>query len=732
MTLEKAGVRWLHVLFFLSGFPALLYQIVWQRALLSIYGVNIESVTVVVSAFMLGLGLGSLAGGYLSRRVGPLLVVFALMELSVAAFGVISLRLFHWAASFTAGAPALETGLISFALVLVPTILMGATLPVLVAHLFRISRNVGRSVGSLYFVNTLGSAVACFLAAEVTMHRLGMSGSVMLAAAINTLVALAVLFVHFSSRSAIQLTAPVPPVCRPPGLLAFPLAATLSAITGFLSLCYEIIWYRVYSFITGGSAKSFAFVLGAFLAGIALGSLLARGICLDTSPANRAMIRRRIAMLALVANLAGFVSVPTVAFAVRHVNYLMTLPLIAAAAGLLGAVFPLLCHIAVAPDSRVGAGLSWLYLANIIGSALGSFVVGFVLMDVWGLRTIALALALAGLSVALAVWTPASSRQAERVAAYATIAALYAACISTSGPLFRDVYEKLQKKDVYRPGHPFTDIVETRSGVITVDSDRTIYGGGAYDGRLITDITETDTVLRPFAISFFHPDPEDVLIIGLAGGAWAEVIANHPQVKRVTVVEINPGYFTVIRRYQEVAPMLSNPKVEMFVDDGRRWLVRYPQRKFDLIVMDTTYSWRDHATNVLSREFLELARKHLKAGGILYYNATHSGDAELTGVTSFPYALRFGPLLAVSDSPIETDKDRWRRVLISYRLEGQPVFDLSDEDDRVRLDEVLAYADTLHSPAYDRTSMEDAANIRRRNQGRRIITDDNMATEWTR
>ena len=237
MAFEKGPVRWLHVLFFLSGFPALLYQIVWQRALLSIYGVNIESVTVVVTAFMLGLGLGSVAGGYLSRRRAPLLVIFALMELSVAIFGVISLRLFQWAASYTADAPALETGLISFALVLVPTVLMGATLPVLVAHLFRISGNVGRSVGSLYFVNTLGSAAACFLAAEVTMHRLGMSGSVMLAAGINTLVCAAVLTLHFRSRGAAEATLCVRVKNRPPGLLPLPLAATLSAITGFISLC---------------------------------------------------------------------------------------------------------------------------------------------------------------------------------------------------------------------------------------------------------------------------------------------------------------------------------------------------------------------------------------------------------------------------------------------------------------------------------------------------------------
>jgi spermidine synthase len=162
---KVAHFRWLYPLFFLSGFPALLYQIVWQRTLFAIYGVNIESVTVVVSAFMLGLGLGSLAGGRISRNPrAPLLLLFAAAEFGIAGYGLASLALFHRVAAFTAGAPAVATGLLSFALVVIPTILMGATLPLLVAQLVRISGNVGQSVGILYFVNTLGSAVACFAA----------------------------------------------------------------------------------------------------------------------------------------------------------------------------------------------------------------------------------------------------------------------------------------------------------------------------------------------------------------------------------------------------------------------------------------------------------------------------------------------------------------------------------------------------------------------------------------
>src|ERR1700733_3701968 len=131
----QKSFRWFYLLFFLSGFPALIYQIVWQRTLFSIYGVNIESVTIVVSAFMLGLGLGSLAGGRVSKSpTAPLLLLFGGIELGIAAYGMASLPLFHAVSRFSAGAPPLETGVLSFAMVVVPTLLMGATLPLLVAQ----------------------------------------------------------------------------------------------------------------------------------------------------------------------------------------------------------------------------------------------------------------------------------------------------------------------------------------------------------------------------------------------------------------------------------------------------------------------------------------------------------------------------------------------------------------------------------------------------------------------
>lgn len=175
--------------FLLSGIAAIVYQLVWQRALFVLYGTDTASVTVVVAAFMLGLGLGSLAGGELSRRQIPLLLLFALAELGIGLFGLASLSIFTLVGEATTGASLLATGIISFLIVLIPTSLMGATLPLLVAYVVERTKNVGVSVGVLYFVNTLGSAIGCFLAASYLFVEFGMTGSVMVAASVNIVVA---------------------------------------------------------------------------------------------------------------------------------------------------------------------------------------------------------------------------------------------------------------------------------------------------------------------------------------------------------------------------------------------------------------------------------------------------------------------------------------------------------------------------------------------------------------
>lgn len=174
--------------FTVSGICALLYQLIWQRALLLIYGSNIESVTMVVSAFMLGLGLGSLLGGAISKRPGvPLLFLFGCVEILIGLYGAISLQLFEAVGEATGAGSTLTTGVLCFVLVLVPTLLMGSTLPLLVAHYVNASGNVGYSVSMLYFVNTLGAGLGAFLAVFVILGALGLQMSVVLAVALNLL-----------------------------------------------------------------------------------------------------------------------------------------------------------------------------------------------------------------------------------------------------------------------------------------------------------------------------------------------------------------------------------------------------------------------------------------------------------------------------------------------------------------------------------------------------------------
>jgi predicted membrane-bound spermidine synthase len=193
---------WIGGAFLLSGFGALIYQVVWQRVLFATFGINVQAVAVIVTAFLVGLGLGSLAGGMFSAKPERrLLAAFAGIEFCVGVFGLVSVPLFRTIGEELAGLPFILTGLATVALVLMPTLLMGATLPLLVAYGVRRSGNVGRSVGWLYFVNTAGSAIAAISAAVFVMGAFGEMRSTWLAAAANFIVSATATVRSISERS---------------------------------------------------------------------------------------------------------------------------------------------------------------------------------------------------------------------------------------------------------------------------------------------------------------------------------------------------------------------------------------------------------------------------------------------------------------------------------------------------------------------------------------------------
>ena len=732
---KKPSRSWFYfVLFFLSGVPALLYQIVWQRTLFTLFGVNVESVTLVVTVFMLGLGLGSLAGGALSSRPGiRLLAVFGTVELCIGGFGAASLQLFHVVASHTAGQSLLVTGMVAFALLLVPTVLMGSTLPLLSEHFVRRTANVGESVGLLYCVNTLGSGLSCLLAAYLLMRLLGESGTVRLAVCFNLAVGATALI--------LQRGRAVPAVRRENSATAAERQQTiplwvgmiLAGATGFIALAYEIIWYRLYSFATGSAAQCFAEVLAFYLLGIAYGSQAVRSACQTKLRNDIRLTMAAGAEVILVGGIAAYLVGPALMLWVSHIPA-TPFAAVFAAATLLGAAFPLLAHATIDPAKKVGKGLSLLYLSNIIGSTLGSFLIGFVVMDHWS--TQATSVFLLGLGLAVAIAFATFSGWKMRRAMFAAECAIYVLLAFGSHPLFSSMYERLLFKTDYKPSMQHTALVENRSGVIVVcNTDTglgykagTAYGGGVYDGRFNTDLLhDSNGLFRPFAVGGMGPTPRHVLMIGLATGSWAQVIAGLPGVEDFTIVEINPGYLQLIADHADVASLLHNPRVHIVIDDGRRWLLAHTDTRFDFIVMNTTFHWRANSTNLLSKEFLELVREHLNPGGVLYYNTTWSRQVFATGLAEFKYALRVSSFLAVSDSPLKLDKERWRAALKEYRVDGRLVFDFDDPAEREGIEKVLQLTDELDKP---NGNLESRASLERRTKGARLITDDNMGTEW--
>jgi spermidine synthase len=720
----------LTALFLGSGMPALIYQVVWQRTLFAIYGVNAESVAAVVSAFMLGLGLGSLLGGWLSARYPKhALILFGLSEFGVALFGLSSLRIFHQAAAISAGAGLPTVICFSTAVLLVPTLLMGATLPLLVEHFVSRSGRVGISVSRLYFANTLGSAIACYLCATFILRNLGQSGSVTLAACLNTLIGTAAyLYGRQRRRTAVNIEEQKAKPPSPVPFIALSEAMWLAALAGFMGLGFEIVWFRVFALASADRAPAFALLLATFLAGIAAGAYLCEKFTADLELAR--VLWTVGALLIASGALSPFLPGLVASLVSHNLNYLWSTPAFFVVAAMVGCILPLLCQLSVAADEKAGRKVGLIYASNIAGSVLGSFGIGFIWMQFFGLRTIALQLAVLGVLAGAAILFYHANTVAKRPAWRWALLLFSAAAIPLSVPSFHLLYERLTFGTRDGSRVPFAKVVENRNGVVCVTRDDAVFGGGVYDGHFLIDpANDSNLTVRAFALTATHAAPKRVLMIGLASGSWAQILINDPRVEQFDVVEINPGYLKLIPDYPVVRSLLQNPKLHLYVDDGRRWLMAHPSEKYDLIVANATYHWRDHSTTLLSREFFQLIRGHLNPGGLYYFNTTESNEAIATALTVYPYGLRIINFVIVSDSPIVFDKHGWLNLLHDYRIDGQKPFDPVNPKIAVVLAAYSALADSVNAtPRF--IGIENSDSLRNRLGAQHVITDDNMGREW--
>ena len=719
----------LSALFLASGMPALIYQVVWQRTLFAIYGVNAESVAAVVGAFMLGLGLGGLLGGWLSARYPKhALFFFGFFELGVAVFGLNSLRIFHRAAALSAGANLASVIFFSTAILLVPTLLMGATLPLLVEHFVSRSSSVGISVSRLYFANTLGSAIACYLCATYVLRSLGQGASVMLAVCLNTLVgATAYLYGRYTRKSVEEIEETANRGSQSP-VIALWKATCVAALVGFISLGFEIAWFRVFAIASGDRAPAFALLLATFLAGIAGGAYVCEKFTADRDPS---IVLRTVGILLLLAGAFSPFLPGLVASMIAHnLNYLWSAPAFFIVAGMVGCILPLLCQLSVAADEKAGRKVGLIYASNIAGSVLGSLGIGFVWMQFFGLRAIALQLASLAVIAGAALLLYRSIASIRRPVWSWALILLSAAALPLSLPTFHLLYERLIFGAQPQSHIPFARILENRNGVICVTRGNAVFGGGVYDGYFLIDPAhDANKTLRAFALMAFHPVPKRVLMIGLSSGSWAQILINIPHIEHLDVVEINPGYLKLIPEYPIVRSLLQNPKLHVYVDDGRRWLVAHPDEKYDLIVSNNTFHWRDHSTTLLSRDYFQLVRGHLNPGGLYYFNTTDSNEAIATALSVYPYGLRIINFVVVSDTPIVFDKQRWLNTLVDFRIDGRSLFDPGNPSNSDIFPAYSAFVDTLNAPPR-LIGLENSDSLRQRLGAQRLITDDNMGREW--
>jgi SAM-dependent methyltransferase len=490
----------------------------------------------------------------------------------------------------------------------------------------------------------------------------------------------------------------------------------LAAATGYLSLSQEIVWIKVVGSADHGRPETFAHALGFYLIGLAAGAVFGRRLQLRLGLDGL----RYVAVMVGAGGLLFFLTMPAGAWIHGYVPWaglLMLLLGTAATSFVMGGVFPLLCAEGARDVERSGQGVSRVIVANVVGATAGPLLTGFVLLEVETLQHNILLIAVACMAMAVLLWWRAPKARWRREGAAA--GALVALGMVIAQPRLYDLFlERLHfGNDGYTPGYKY--IVQGRGAIVGVWPSLREYGDGLYDGGFFMDpVANENLITRAYFLTALHPRPSRVLEIGLGTGSWARVIADNPAVDSLTVVELSPEYVRMMLHFPEVASVLDDPKVRLHFDDGRRWMVRHPQRKFDAIVVNGTWHWRSGATHILSREFLEEAKRHLAPGGVVYWNTTGSLDVVYTATGVFTHVTRYMNFVAASDTPFAVDSATRRAAIDAYRgADGSLPFAAGGPY-------VEARSELLDTPT------NDVAPEFRRANDLWFITDDNMATEF--
>lgn len=654
----------LHVLFFCSGASGLIYEVVWVREFGNIFGNTVYSAALVVAVFMLGLGAGGYAVGrwadHRDAERGPSLVkTYGCFELGIGLWGLLMSLLLPHLGAFSAlistyvrdpggwyamsATSYLWRYVMAVILVGPATFFMGGTLTLLIREV--VSGHLptaGWRVATLYGVNTAGAALGCFLTDALLVPVAGLRTAQMVAVLLNVLAAAGAFRLDLRQAAAPRAPQAVERAADPAARRALPLVALALALSGFAAMGMEILWFRHLTLVLGGFRAVFSLLLTVVLVGIWLGSVAGGWLhrrfgrpTLWFALAQAAFVVSALAGLAAT-NLDGirhaerawseaFAAAPgwvraTVAL------WLDLRPLVREAAVpalVTGMTFPLGNAMVQRSEAAVGSRAGALYLANTVGAVTGSLACGFVLLPLLGMQRVTAVLALAA-TLALVPLVVASARLTARgwrepvALGGAMVAALTAMALWLTLPA---AYLISRAQDLLTPGAALITMDEGINEVVAVTE---VPGEGR---RLWTNghpMSATSRLTQRYMRAFAHlpllslEGPERVLVICFGVGNTAHAASLHLSVRRLEVVDLSrqvldhADYFSAAN-----GGVLRDPRVSVYVNDGRQHLRMRPAAAYDLITMEAPPVALAGVGSLYSREFYELVRSRLRPGGFV-------------------------------------------------------------------------------------------------------------------
>ncbi|MXW79656.1 MAG: hypothetical protein F4Z57_11885 [Gemmatimonadetes bacterium] len=623
------------VLFFCSGACSLVYQVVWVRMLMPVFGVSTFAISIVLAAFMAGLALGSYWCGRVADRRGNGLRIYALLELGIGVFALIfPLLLAGLDEVYTAlygslqgidGAFVLVRLVLAFALLLVPTTLMGATLPTLskaVAH--RLER-VGGDMGRLYAANTLGAATGCAVAAFFALEYLGVSGTTYAAAAGNLIIAL--IAYRWSRDGQQEQTGVVRD--EVPTTLEGRLVLGGFALSGFVALGYEVLWTRLLAMLLqSATAQSLSTILVAFLLGLAGGAALgARLIDRWRTPLAAFGAVELLIGLCGLSSIAAFGSIPYIVEAwggalswEGHLSKLFVAAFVVMlpATLLMGLLFPIAAKVCIPRIEQLGRGVGTVYAANTLGAIAGALVAGFVLLPLLGTYRSIQVLAWVNIAIGAVILAldPAAQLRRKAVRTVGGLALGLVLMLLLPAGLFVELFhwsEPNSRLLYWDEGAGATVSVHQKQDGVRILK---VNGGG----EVPTDYASLQTFrLLGHLPLVLHPDPAEVLVIAFGGGITLSAAELH-QPERLDCAELVPGvpraapYFA--RHNRQIATRLDQAPIELVAEDGRNHVLR-TQRQYDAIICDATHPGTADSWVLYTEEFYRLCRGRVGPDGLV-------------------------------------------------------------------------------------------------------------------